>query len=609
MQKREKGGNVLEMSEKGIVKETWDRNSEEYDTEKRGEAALIAALERGRELKRGFVEKAGPLLRGIQSRITNLANRGLSYIAKFIGHSAEAKDTAIEAGGALAEEAKFANRNTLPAFGEMGRRAIKELLSPAEAVRDLLNPVIVSESQKVTLGNIDRERFEINQKLAITKPGKKRDELIATLDDLQKEEDEILHPSQFRRGGVQLAKKSAMMAGAVVAAPVIGVGMLGAAGIRGAAEIGAAGIEVVKEMGGEAADAGGDMILSASDYAAKKITNAAESARNKKYELLTVGAIAREALGKVLGKEMNLSYAQTLSLGASIEALGLAKDFVGNVAGAVGEVLLLEDLKDIARNNHDALKTMYRVIANPERRRLFIERLSEADVEAGAAIEEVARDIGVATLKATKKASGYNMAKKAAETTGRVWSKIQEGISEEEDRKAMREEAAQQEDVAGKEEEWERLSKNVRSAIDGLIKTIEERERHNLEGIQEFEDRHKKNSLSGVASGVEEAALVVVAVEELEVKGGEKLIGAITAENEIATQVAEVAVRADGKVGKAMGKARRSINEIRRGMAMNIVRPETERERNAIAKAMEMLHSIEDGTELPTGATQVKEVA
>ena len=441
------GETVLEVSEKGDVREIYPSR------ERRGEAILEKALERGRELRDNAMEKATPLLASLRSRIGNYATRALKTVKETLGYGAELKDRATDTVAAA-----------------------QEIRGKVRAAKDVAK-------------NTMREAGEV------------------------------------------------------------GVGIVAGA----TAELGrAAGRKVV---------AGAEMLGNAVD-------SATTSTAEKEKQYLEIGMIAGRALSQMLRKEVTLSRAQALALGAAIDAHGLASKFVARaVAGAneVGYEVFGQDMIETARGDAQGLKALYDTFADKNDRNWLVNELQKISRDVADGMLVVAKDVTAPAGKAAKKAMDLGV--KGLDAVGRKGVELSDAVEADVTERINLA-------VAGAKKDWARIEPKV---LDGIAATV--------------------------APAIELAANLLDAPADLLKEGrrakaeaAQQLQAGVIEMNRIGKEAVTFSERMQRRFAEAMNIAKRAWNEMRLAM---INEKQMAENPQMVQRVEQLVEAIENIDELP----------
>jgi hypothetical protein len=596
--KAEEYPEILETDDRGRIERIrTDIPEGEYNRTERGEAALNEALERGRQMRDAAMEKAAPLLANLRSRISNFATRALSVFKTSLGLAGEVKDVA----GNTWEAGKDVARHMPEALAEAGKFAYEDVIAGTargikEGVLDLVNPAEIDHEK---LGDIDVRLLKINEALSVTRGTEARVALDKERQRLEAEREEVLNPPQSQRKGAKLAKRAG---GAVAGAGLAVAGGAAAIGMAGYDAAGR-GLKTGKEyIGGKMDEAG--------EYVVDKIVAGAELAMEKEEKYLGIGVIASEALSKITGKEIKLTRAQAISLGASIDAAGLAGKFFEGVAEVGGAVLMVDDIAEVVKGNGQALKWAYSMVANAENRAWLAGELKQSGIDIATEMGKVAQELGSAAWEGTK--SGAATVGRGVKTVGKGAAYAGAGVAALAAAPIVAPVAAAglagygaykagEAGIAKARDVWKEVEPEVQARINVAI-----------EGAKADWKRAEPGIIDGIASTVAPAIQLAANIYDVpadlkrevgrEVADAkEKVKAGVVELNRIGAETVTFVERMRQRVSEAMDIARRAWNDMRRSLVGEDLMAENPEIVAGIDRAIDAVEEIEN---LPENAIE-----
>lgn len=291
-------------------------------------------------------------------------------------------------------------------------------------------------------------------------------------------------------------------------------------------------------------------IESVASRAAEKAMPAAEAIANADARYLAAAEIASQALSQILGREVHLSHAAAIVFGAALDAEGLAERFASKALHGASDLLVLDDVVDTIKGNGQALRAMYAAIANPESRAAIIEALNQADIDAGAAIEEAARAVAGEAWNVTKK-------------TGKAGLKIGAGVAAVAATPVVLPIAAVGAVGYGAVQGALRAGEAANDAWNTLEPEVRNRINIAVEGAKRDWAKVKPGIGEGIAATVAPAFALGEMLYETPGQMKAEVEEGIIKMNEIAAQAVDTTERAQKRVASAMDIARTAWNNIR----------------------------------------------
>lgn len=575
-----------------------------YNRAERGAATLESALERGREMKKGLMDKVGPFLESLRSRAASIASKGWKMLSSLVGFGAETIEDTVD-------NVRYAGKviKSVPAgFGGMVGHVYGEARETVENLHDMVRPREAPDAERMT--EIDLRRMEIDRTVHAMPEGAERtalaDEYLALGEELE----------ALQKGGERnLRGKKTIIRGAKMA----GKGLAyGAAGVAAAATspvwapAAAAGYVGFKGMQKTAEVVGG-----AYDRAEAHIAE-------KEPNYLEVGEIVGDALSRIFGKEIHLTREQAIAVGVALEGTGIAQDFMKEGLETA------EELLNAARGPAGMVAEMYKFMANPEMRQLLADTLKDAGIDLSDAIEAKAREIGAAAIQKGKTAAKWtggataagvgayaagtaalaagpaiaSAAVAAAPVVAGVAAVGAAGYGTYRGAKAAKAYAGQKIDqgMAYVSQEWKKVEPDVQRAIDAHIAMGREEWKKTetalvngivsrVEAVLQFEEnvRNIPKDLDRELTKQAEALQAGVRRAEAEL-------------NKFGTEAAEAVDAAMSRVGHVLGIAQRAYNEARLALVTPDVvasNPKTAEDVRTAASALDAINNEASASEVP----------